>query len=424
MDAPLEWYRTVDEFLQQLGLERCWSDACLWIWRKDGQVRGAISGHVDDFLFAGSDSDSEWQSINKRIQEKFKWSDWEESVFTQCGVQVKQTPEGFELSQPQYLETVAEIPINATRRKEKQAPITEHERSRLRTLLGAVSWHAQQVAPQWSAEVSLLLSEVAKGTVETVIKSNILLSNAKAQKNHIMRIHRHETEEMVLYAWVDAANQNRADGGSTQGIFIGMGPSSLLRGDVGAISPIAWHSNKIDRVCRSPGAAETQAAVNGEDALYFARYQWAEMCHGSDLVRRPNDLVQKVPGCLVTDSRNVYDKLQTEVLTVKGAEKKANLELLGLKESQQQTGVIVRWVHSEAQLGNSLTKSGGSKEIEMFYSMGHRWRIVEDDQMRSARRRKADGVEPLQSQHNPHSTTTEQPNNNTEHHHPTSGDLE
>ena len=378
------------------------------------QIRGEISGHVDDFLFAGSDADSEWQSILKRIQEKFKWGDWEDTNFTQCGVQIRQTDEGFELSQAQYLESVSEIPVNASRRKEKQSPITEQERSRLRTLLGAVSWHAQQVAPQWSAEVSLLLSEVAQGTVETIVKSNILLSRAKAQRGHIMKIHRHETDDLVMFAWVDAANQNRADGGSTQGIFIGMGPRAVLEGEVGAISPVAWHSNRIDRVCRSPGAAETQAAVNGEDALFFARYQWAEMLHGSKLVRQPNRLVSKVPGCLVTDSRNVYDKLQTEVLTVKGAEKKSNLELLGLKESQQQTQVAIRWVHSEAQLGNSLTKSGGNKEIEMFYSMGHRWRIVEDEQMRSARKRKADGVEPLQnqtspSQHKPHDNTHENP---------------
>ena len=291
VDAPLEWYRTVDEFLQELGLERCWSDACLWVWRKDDQVRGAISGHVDDFLFAGGEGDSEWQAIIKRIQEKFRWSDWEESVFTQCGVLVRQTSEGFELSQPQYLESASEIPVNANRRKEKQAPITEHERSRLRTLLGAVSWHAQQVAPQWSAEVSLLLSEVAKGTVETIIRSNILLSRAKAQKDHIMKIHGHTTEDMVMFAWVDAANQNRADGGSTQGIFIGMGPEAILHGEVGAVSPVAWHSNKIDRVCRSPGAAETQAAVNGEDALYFARLQWAELLHGQVDVRNPDATV-------------------------------------------------------------------------------------------------------------------------------------
>ena len=81
--------------------------------------------------------------------------------------------------------------------------------------------------------------------------------------------------------------------------------------------------------------------------------------------------------------------------SIKGAEKKSNIELIGLKESQQQTGMVLRWVHSEAQLANSLTKSCGSKELELFTRMGQRWRIIEDPAMMSARRRRAAGLEPL-----------------------------
>ena len=105
--------------------------------------------------------------------------------------------------------------------------------------------------------------------------------------------------------------------------------------------------------------------------------------------------VRKVPGCLVTDSRNVYDKLSNEVLVVKGAEKRTDLELLGLKEAHAATDLVIRWVHSEAQLANSLTKHGNCREIELYYQMRHQWRIVEDEQMRSARRRKQAGLEPL-----------------------------
>ncbi|CAE7348582.1 RE1 [Symbiodinium sp. KB8] len=44
VDAPLEWYRTIATFLEELGLERTWCDACAWVWRKDGQVRGMVAG--------------------------------------------------------------------------------------------------------------------------------------------------------------------------------------------------------------------------------------------------------------------------------------------------------------------------------------------------------------------------------------------
>ncbi|CAE7247426.1 GIP, partial [Symbiodinium sp. CCMP2456] len=76
--------------------------------------------------------------------------------------------------------------------------------------------------------------------------------------------------------------------------------------------------------------------------------------------------------------------MHDEVLVIKGAEKRTSIEHFGLKEAQRRTDVSIRWVHSEAQLANSLTKQGGHHELEMFYKMAFRWRIVEDEQMMSA----------------------------------------
>ena len=53
------------------------------------------------------------------IQQKFKWGAWDTGSFTQCGVLVEQGPEGIELSQPNYLEGLNEIGVNASRRKDK-----------------------------------------------------------------------------------------------------------------------------------------------------------------------------------------------------------------------------------------------------------------------------------------------------------------
>ena len=401
VQAPLQWYITIAEFLEELGLQRLRSDPCAWVWRPDptGPIRGLISGHVDDFLFGGGEQDAGWQAIVQKIKEKFHWGSWESDEFVQCGVRIRQTPEGFSLSQEAYVENMPEVPLNSSRRKDRSLETTAWEKTKLRAVLGALSWHAQQVAPHISAEVSLLLSEVNTSTVQTIVQVNTLVSAVKSRRRHEMLIHKFpETVELGCFSWVDAANENRHDGGSTQGIFIGMAPVSLLQGELCQISPLAWHSHKIDRICRSPGAAETQAAVNGEDNMYYVRYQWSEMLYGPGDTKEPDAMVAKVPGCVISDSRNVYDKLQTEVLVIKGAEKKANIELLSLKEAQSRTKVVIRWVHSEAQLANSLTKKNGGKELELFYRMQHTWRIVEDPLMRSARKRKQAGVETLQSE--------------------------
>ncbi|OLQ01173.1 Copia protein [Symbiodinium microadriaticum] len=402
VDAPLEWYRSVDTFLRELGFTKLWSDPCCWVLRTGEELRGAISGHVDDFLFSGPEGDELWESKLRAIKEKFKWGDWEAGKFTQCGVVIEQTKEGFELSQPSYLENLHEINVNASRKKDRSQATNDKEKTQLRALLGGISWHAQQVAPYLAAEVSLLLTEVSRSTIDTIVRANLLLENAKSRQKQKMKVHSFaKDDELTMVMWVEAANANRIDGGSTQGLFLGMTSKSMLKGEVTAVTPVAWHSQKIDRACRSPGAAEAQAAVNGEDSLYSGRHQWSELLYGSGSLKAPDELVRKTGGCLVTDSRNVYDRLVTEVMVIKGAEKRTSIELLAIKESQMTTKVELRWVHSEAQLANSLTKQGGHREYDLFYRMNHRWRLVEDESMMSAKRRKDLGLAPLQNQDPP-----------------------
>ena len=157
---------------------------------------------------------------------------------------MERTPEGFSLSQPQYLEGIKEIPLSTSRRKEREAATTEREKTQLRALLGAISWHAQQVGPHLSAEVSLLLSDITESTVETVVKANQLAYHARTRKDHKMLVHAFaEDEPVALFGWVDAANENRRDGGSTQGIFIGLGQLACFRG--------IWERSHLSRGIRT-----------------------------------------------------------------------------------------------------------------------------------------------------------------------------
>ena len=112
-------------------------------------------------------------------------------------------------------------------------------------------------------------------------------------------------------------------------------------------------------------------------------------------IRKPSEVVNQIGGCLITDSRNVFDKLSTEVVCAKGAERRVDLTLMRLKESQHLNNVVVRWVHSDAQLANSLTKGKELRQILLFYDMNQNWRIVDDPSMSSARKRKEKGIQPL-----------------------------
>ena len=129
------------------------------------------------------------------------------------------------------------------------------------------------------------------------------------------------------------------------------------------------------------------AAVNGEVQLYLSRFQLSETLEMEADARKVDANVNSVTGCLITDNRNVLDKLETEV---------TDIELRSMKSAQITNQVNIRWVHGEAQLSNGLTKANEYKELLLFYRMHHRWRIVEDDAKASARRRKMMGLAPLE----------------------------
>ena len=213
-----------------------------------------MSGHVDDFLFGGSDTDQEWQSIRQKIKSRFQWSDWESKVFTQCGVQISQTEEGFELSQARYVEEhIEEIPLSAKRRRERNLPTSDREKSALRAALGRST---NRTPPVSRGGVTPFGGQPEYCGHYAKLRTNLLVQSAKARKDYTIKIRAFEPgEEICLYAWVDAGSQNRPDAGSTQGIVIGVGPLSLQNGELGHVNLISWHSNRIDRSCRSPGAA-------------------------------------------------------------------------------------------------------------------------------------------------------------------------
>ena len=301
---------------------------------------------------------------------------------------------GFELSQSMYIDDIREISIPAERRREPKSATTEHEKTKIRAALGALSWCAQQSCPHLSAAVGLFLSLVRDSTVQTMVEINQLIYKTKCNRKHVLKIHGDlKIHDLLVAGWADAAAQNRPDGKSTEGVFVGLTSQKLLKGEMCTISPVYWRSAKIERQCRSPGAAESIAAIDCEDAMYAVRLQVFEMLGNKVQVRRTERQVANIPGVLVTDSTNVHDRMLSEVYVPKGPEHRTALELMGLKEAITNTQTPIRWVHSDAQLANSLTKGSEQQQLQRFYNLGQVWKIVDDPLMRSARNRKSEGLD-------------------------------
>ena len=400
VEAPLWWYKTVSNFLAGLGYVRMRSEPCIWVYfDEQRRPRSIISGHVDDFLFGGDDGDTVHQQLMAAIQKRFSWGTWESTPFVQCGVRITQHEDyGFTLDQDTFVETIEPVHINRDRARQLDASTTKAEQSQMRAVLGSLSWACGQVDFVHSADVGFLISKVPMSKVSDIHAVNKLVDAVKHSPTHL-RVHGMAKGTAVdLIAWGDAAWANRPDQtNSTEGIVIGLAPTSLRAGQVSPVSLVAWRSTKIDRVCRSPAGAETHAVVDAEDELYHYRYLWSEMNFPpQQLAPLTNDQVVRLsPGMVITDSKNLFDKLSKETPVVKGAERRADIESLSLKEACNDTGVELRWVHSDAQLSNSLTKPSEKNQIYLFLKLSQHWRVIYDESMTSARRRKQQGLLPM-----------------------------
>ena len=159
-----------------------------------------------------------------------------------------------------------------------------------------------------------------------------------------------------------------------------------------------WQSAKLQRACRSSAAAETRAAVDAEDELFARRFQAFEILGGQVSVWRCGDAVMIIPGAVVADSKNFFDRLNQNVLTLRGAEKRADIETLCLKESMSSTSVSIRWVNGDTQLANSLTKDNEPQQLVEFYRREGRWKVIYGPQLMSGRKRRQLGIKALDDQ--------------------------
>ena len=90
---------------------------------------------------------------------------------------------------------------------------------------------------------------------------------------------------------------------------------------------------------------------------------------------------------VVTDSKSLYDALEkSESVGLGLAEKRTAIEVTATRETMRETGITTRWVNSDRQVADVLTKPQvPSHNLQALQSTG-RWKIVFDDSFTSAKK--------------------------------------
>eukprot|EP00438_Fugacium_kawagutii_P009905 Skav216398 [mRNA] locus=scaffold457:290346:293534:+ [translate_table: standard] len=396
--APRAWYNSVTDAMKKSGWRPLLGDRCIFVLEEvingEKSICGISGTHVDDFLICGRLESPTFLAAEKQLKETFRFGKWslgsDGFEFAGCHIYQKEDNE-IHVDQQDYTNKwIEEIDIDKSR--PLGATLTKAEISQIRGALGTTSWRATQTAPQYLADTSLLLSEINKGNVNTMVKVNKLVREMKrgAGQKLIFPTWKGEIQglqDLAVLTWTDASNHNRPDKSSTAGILTGIAPKTMLQGAEGQVALIQWKSGKCPRQVLGSNGAEVQALTMGEDQNFQIRALVYEV-QGGELDRQNlQQQVATVPGALILDSRGIYDAATRNLSALHGLrDSRAGYELTLAIINAVKCGTKIRWVCGLAQLADCLTKFAERKGILQFMSQRQSWRIVDDPSFTAGRK--------------------------------------
>ena len=364
VNAPYLWYQELKESLLEIGFQMSPLDPCLFsLLGQDKKVHGVLGVHVDDGLCAG---DIEFEKVLKRLEGKFPFGSKRRSNFVFTGIQVNQDEKGrIHLDQKEYVNKIDPIQIDRSRRKQENTQVDEKEKQDLRGIIGSLQYAASNTRPDLSARLSLLQARINCATIRDLLEANRLLSDAKKHSDTRVTYDPIPIEDLRFIVYSDASFASREKQQSQKGGIILAAHQQVMRQQPASASPIVWYSKKISRVVASTLAAETFALSHAIDLLDWIRLSWEWLRNPNIPWKEPEKVWKNShPSIAVTDCKSLYDVIVKNA-TPQCQEHRTLVEALVIKDHVQ-NGTRMHWVHSAAQLADTLTKHMDSSSLRDF----------------------------------------------------------
>ena len=238
----------------------------------------------------------------------------------------------------------------------------------------------------------MLLSQVTKASARTLREANNKLAREVHGQRHlstrIVYLPGLSPEDAHFVCWTDAAVANRSVLSSTGGYIIAATAPGILQSEAVPMSFVSWKSAKLRRVARSSLSAEIQAFSEGQEELMFTRLCWGELCGVDVSLDEPQRAFGSIAGVRVTDAKSLFDIIRKGDLNTSGLglkDKYSTLEALSLLERLKRGCTVTRWVNSDAQLADALTKPKAASALHKVLAEGL-WKLVDDENFVSAKK--------------------------------------
>ena len=369
---------------------------------------------MDDFHRTGDDSD-EWLDIKRGIDTAYKWGMLKTGSYRHAGTDVSTEKDvhGYDkivVDQSYYIEGMSDVNISPDRLRGEEN-LTGKDIEACRTTLGALQWIAVQTQPLLCARCNLLLTElVTAGTMATAREIQQLVSETRQEPFKLEFCKLKEVKhwsQVIFISMGDQTHGNRPRGDSTGGFLTLAAGPECLTGQFCPMVLLSWRTWKLKRKAIGSNDAEVQSILEAEDHNFRTRLLWSEL-HGAggrrdghpqraDLVALMQ--VSRIKGVLCTDSRGGYDAVEINESPLLGlSNMRAALQAFQLRDNLQRTGSLLRWVASDYDLADALTKKRADCRLGLLkYLRTRLWSIRYDPSFTSAKKAKKQGKSAIEA---------------------------
>ena len=337
-DASKKWYDEMERRFDELGFQKSAQDEALFLYKRDGVLKGLVTLHVDDFMHAG---DKEFKlHVMPALLKGLVIGSTDEKEFTYTGFRIKQDTEGITLDQDHYLDTIIIPKLDAKRLKEPKSPLNPEETTTLRQIMGKANWVIRASRPDLGFDMVYLSTKFHIGTIQNVKDAAALLSKMQKNKSFIKIPNLEDENDLEIWCFSDASQGTIDDQDGSIGAYV----IFIANTATGKAAPIAWRAAKLKRVAISSLEAETLAM---QEALVAAIgiQTLTEETFG-----------YKIPIIGVIDNYSAYESVRTNKQV---ANARLKNEIFSVKQMQKQKHVTkVVWLQGSNMIVDCMTKKG------------------------------------------------------------------
>ena len=291
-------------------------------------MQGALALHVDDMLVGGTLSFM--SEIGGKIRKHYPFKHFKRGSGEFLGRRLMQLEDGtIKVAQSGYAGQLEVVGISRERRRQRESPITEEERSKMRGTLAEINRLVSSSRPDLAASCSLLQQKISCACVKDLVE---IVAAARDYASMSIAVKPIAPGDLEFVAWSDASWANAKCQG---GYFISATSSAMRRGGWGPISPLRGKPYKQDRQVASTLGAELLSMSRAMAEAKWLRSMRMEANNRGYSLEENDKWSGQVP---IT----IFDHVQGQAMTIKA--KRLAIEMLLVKKDVNKDNVSVRWV--------------------------------------------------------------------------------